>query len=140
MLRLVFVVLIIAAGTFFAIQSAFYGLLFYLWNAYFRPDDWTYSGVLIPFRLSLIIGTYIVLRTILSLPNPKLNARTGLILLFRGPSCPRAVCTSENPYWSWAFFEDFVKVLSHHLPDRRPGERSQAVPARDPCDRDVAGF
>jgi probable O-glycosylation ligase (exosortase A-associated) len=110
MLRLVFVVLIIAAGTFFAIQSAFYGLLFYLWNAYFRPDDWTYSGVLIPFRLSLIIGIYVVLRTILSLPNPKLNARTGLILLFVGQAALGCV-TSENPYWSWAFFEDFVKVL-----------------------------
>src|SRR6185436_4309644 len=82
----------------------------YLWNAYFRPDDWTYSGVLIPFRLSLIIGTYVVLRTILSLPNPKLNARTGLILLFLGQAVIGCV-TSENPYWSWPFFEDFVKVL-----------------------------
>ena len=41
MLRMIFVTLIIIAGTFFAIQSPFYGLLFYLWNAYFRPESWT---------------------------------------------------------------------------------------------------
>jgi len=110
MLRLIFVALIILAGIFVAAQGAFYGLLFYLWNAYFRPDDWTYGGVLVPFRMSLIIGIYVVVRTFMSMPDPKLNVRTGLIVLF---ICQAVIgcATSEHPEWSWAFFEDFIKVL-----------------------------
>ena len=110
MLRLIFVFLIIIAGTYFAAQSAFYGLLFYLWNAYFRPDDWTYFGVIRSLSLSWIIGAYVVFRAILQLPNPRLGLRTLLILLFLVQA---AICTytSEHPYTSWYFLEDFFKVL-----------------------------
>ena len=45
MLRMIFVISIILAGMPFAAQGAFYGLLFYLWNAYFRPENWVYDDV-----------------------------------------------------------------------------------------------
>src|SRR5579871_590881 len=40
MLRLIFVFAIIAVGTVYLTQGPFYALLFYLWNAYFRPEYW----------------------------------------------------------------------------------------------------
>src|SRR4029434_9666754 len=110
MLRMIFVTLIFIIGAYFAAQSAFYGLLLYLWNAYFRPDDWTYGGLLTPLRLSLVIGIYVVLRTILSMPNWKINVRTILIWLFFVQALI-ASFTSEQPDLSWPYLEDFAKVL-----------------------------
>ena len=46
MLRNVFVLAIVAVGTWYAFQGPYYALLFYLWNAYFRQDDWTYGGLI----------------------------------------------------------------------------------------------
>lgn len=110
MLRLIFVTLIAAGGSLFALRSAFYGLLFYLWFAYFRPDDWTYGGTVASWRLSLWIGAYVVLRTLFSLPNPKISIRTGLIwgFLFQAVI---GTYTSENVESSAAFLEDFAKVM-----------------------------
>jgi putative inorganic carbon (HCO3(-)) transporter len=110
MLRMIFVILIVLGGAYFAAQSAFYGLLLYLWNAYFRPDDWTYGGFIASLRLSWIIGAYVVLRTLASFPNPKINARTVLIWMFFAQATIGTL-TSEHPDWSSNFLEDFGKVL-----------------------------
>ena len=110
MFRLVLVVILIGIGIFFSAQSAFYTLLFYLWNAYFRPDAWTYGGFIQSLNLSYIVGVYLVLRTILSMPGAMLNARTGLILLFAAQAVVGTV-TSEYPEWSQPFLIDFGKVL-----------------------------
>ena len=69
-LRLLFVLLIIVAGSFYASLGAFEGLLFYLWYAYFRPDYWTYGPLIMSLNLSLVIAVYVVLRAIILLPNP----------------------------------------------------------------------
>jgi probable O-glycosylation ligase (exosortase A-associated) len=110
MLRLIFVFLIIAAGTFFAAQAPFYALLFYLWNAYFRPEDWTYGGLIRSLHLSFVIGVYLVLRTAVSLPKLRINLGTALILLFLAQAILGTV-QSEHPLWSWSFLSDFFKVL-----------------------------
>ncbi len=45
MLRLIFVIGIILVGVFYSrCRARSTALLFYLWNAYFRPDDWTYGA------------------------------------------------------------------------------------------------
>ena len=82
MWRIVFCMLIIAAGVYFSAQGAFYALLFYLWNAYFRPDYWTFGGFIMSLHLSLIVGIYLVIRTIAMVPNPQINFRTIFIWLF----------------------------------------------------------
>ncbi len=110
MFRLVFVLIIIGIGAFFSLQGAFYALLFYLWNAYFRPDYWTYGSFVMSMKLSLIIGLYLVLRTIAMTPSPKINLRTMLIWLFFG-QCVVGCFTSENSLTSWFFLQDFAKVL-----------------------------
>src|SRR6186713_2058613 len=110
MLRLIFVVTILAFGTVFSMQSAFFTLLFYLWNAYFRPEEWTYGPLVLSLKLSLIIGAFLVIRTVMQVPKLKLNARTFLLLLFLVQALVGTV-SSEHPLWSWYFFTDFWKVI-----------------------------
>jgi len=110
MWRTVFVLVIIAIGVFFSAQSAFYALLFYLWNAYFRPDYWTYGPFIMSMHLSLIVGIYVVIRTIAMVPSPQINFRTLLIWLFFGQTVVGCF-TSEYPLTSWLFFQDFTKVV-----------------------------
>ena len=43
MLRTIFVLGIAAIGFRYAMKSAFYSLLFYLWIAYFRPENWVWD-------------------------------------------------------------------------------------------------
>ena len=80
MLRLIFIGIIVVVGAFYALMSPFYGLLFYLWNAYFRPEEWIWWVDLRVLRLSWIIGVYVVFRTFLMAPNLRINSRTVLIL------------------------------------------------------------
>jgi len=110
MLRMIFVTLVIMAGIFFAVQSAFFGLLFYLWNAYFRPEDWTYGDTILTLKLSWIIGLYVVIRTAFSMPSLKINVRTVLIALFLVQAIIGTI-TSEHQAWSYAYLMDFLKVL-----------------------------
>ena len=110
MLRMIFVLGIILVGTFYSALGPFYALLFYLWNAYFRPEEWTYGPYVQMMNLSFIIGTYLVIRTFFSMPNPRLNARTWLIFLF-SVQCVIATATSEHRAYSVAFLVEFSKVL-----------------------------
>ena len=49
-------------GTFYALISPFYALLFYLWNAYFRPEEWIWwLDVASRSACRSIIGMYVVL-------------------------------------------------------------------------------
>src|SRR5215831_18085077 len=110
MLRLTFIGIIVLIGTFYALTSPFYGLLFYLWNAYFRPEEWIWWVDLRVLRLSWIIGVYVVFRTFLSAPNPRINSRTVLIFLFLIQAVIGTVA-SEHRAISLAYLEDFFKVL-----------------------------
>jgi probable O-glycosylation ligase (exosortase A-associated) len=111
MLRLIFVFAIIAIGIAYATQGPFYVLLFYLWNAYFRPDDWTYGGLIASLNLSFIIGGFLLLATAASLPRIRVSRRTILLGLFFADSL---LCTiySEHPNWSWNSWIEFAKVLT----------------------------
>jgi len=66
MLRLAFVSMIVTVGTYFSFQDSFFSVLFYLWNAYFRPEELVWSDSIRALRLSYIIGAYAVISTILS--------------------------------------------------------------------------
>ena len=109
-LRFVFVFTILLIGAAFATQGPFYALLFYLWNAYFRPETWTYGGLIMSLNLSWVIGIYLVAITALSMPKPRLNARTGLVGVFFVHTLVCALL-SENPTWSWNSWITFSKVL-----------------------------
>lgn len=110
MLRLIFVTLIIIAGAAISTISAYHGLLFYLWNAYFRPESWVFTDVILRLRLSLVIGAYVVIRTVFSGVNPKLSSGTVLLWLF-ALQCLMGSLFSEHPDTSWSFLFVFVRVL-----------------------------
>jgi probable O-glycosylation ligase (exosortase A-associated) len=109
-LRLIFVLLIIVAGSFYSALGAFEGLLFYLWYAYFRPDYWTYGPLIASLNLSLIIAIYVVLRTIMRLPNLRISLGTILIWLFFFQAFVGTI-SSESPILSWAALDVFFRVV-----------------------------
>jgi len=110
MLRLIFVFLIVVFGACASLFSPFYALLFYLWNAYFRPDDWTYGGLVASLNLSFIIGAYLVLATTVSMPRVRVNLRVLLLALFFVQTV-LSTWNSEYYYWSLSAWVDFSKVL-----------------------------
>jgi probable O-glycosylation ligase (exosortase A-associated) len=110
MLRLTFVLVIIVFGTAASLFNSFYALLFYLWNAYFRPDDWTYGGFIASLNLSFVISGYVLVTTLASTPRMRVSSRVVLLALFFVDSL---ICTiySEHPSWSWNSWINFSKVL-----------------------------
>lgn len=82
MLRTLFVLLLITGGVYYSLQGPFYALLFYIWYAYFRPEDWLWTSFVSSLQLSHIIGLYLVLTSLLSRQRFVLNGKIGLILLF----------------------------------------------------------
>lgn len=110
MLRAIFIGIIILVGTFYAFVSPFYALLFYLWNAYFRPEEWIWWLDVKSLHLSLIIGWFVVIRTLFSLPNPKISWRTILLMLFLAQAM-LSTLTSEHQLISRVYLQDFIKVI-----------------------------
>jgi len=110
MLRILFIAIIVVIGTFYALISPFYGLMFYLWNAYFRPEEWIWWVDLRVLHLSWLIGVYVVFRTFLSAPDLRIGSRTVLIFLFLIQAVVGTL-TSEHPVLSMSFLQDFFKVL-----------------------------
>jgi putative inorganic carbon (HCO3(-)) transporter len=109
-LRLIFVFGIIAIGAFYSLHGPFYALLFYLWNAYFRPDYWVWNDIVMSLRLSLILGAFLVLTSLTSLANFRTNRLVWLVLLFFLQSAI-SVLTSEYEALAMPFWIEFLKVI-----------------------------
>jgi hypothetical protein len=78
-MRNIFVALIVLAGTGAAIVGGpFYALLFYLWNAYFRPQEWVFSDWVFSLRLSYTLAA--ILPVTIVLWGQRLRFNRGLIL------------------------------------------------------------
>lgn len=111
MLRSIFVLVLITIGSFYALQSAFYGLLFYIWVAYFRPESWVWSFEFFQsLNLSLWVGVYLVLRTIGASGDFTLDLRRSLLWLFM-VIVMLATGLSSYVDMTSTFFQDFIKVL-----------------------------
>jgi probable O-glycosylation ligase (exosortase A-associated) len=80
--RLAFVFGLILIGAVLSLQGPFYALLFYLWNAYFRPDNWVWSDLVVSLRLSLAIGLVLVAASLKDLKYFRLTSQLILIGLF----------------------------------------------------------
>ena len=110
MLRTIFVFIIITVGVFYAAQGPFYALLFYLWNAYFRPEQWVWGGAVSSLNLSVTIGIYLVATALLSARAFTMTARIGLLLAFFAQTLVSTLF-AEHFAWSWAYWIDFAKVV-----------------------------
>ena len=113
MLRLIFVSLIIAFGTRYALKGAFGALLLYLWIAYFRPHLWAHSSAIIgALDLSLFAGVYLLVRSIASNGDRfRFDFRTLLLLIFIGLSFVSTLLSTQSTY-AWPFLVEFAKAIA----------------------------
>jgi len=110
MLRTIFVFIIITVGVFYAAQGPFYALLFYLWNSYFRPEQWVWGGAVSSLNLSVTIGIYLVATALLSARAFTMTPRIGLLLAFFAQTLVSTLF-AEHFAWSCAYWIDFAKVV-----------------------------
>ena len=110
MLRTFLVIFLICAGVYAALHGAFYGLLLYMWNAYFRPEEWLWSNALQRIPLSFIIGSYVVLTSIM-LGNRFVFNRKILILLIFLLHAFLSTLYSQYLEYSWPFLIEFFKLF-----------------------------
>src|SRR5262247_3657620 len=109
MLRPIVILCMMIIGTYYTLQGPFYALLFYLWNAYFRPEIWLWNDFLQGADLSYIIGCYTIILTFLSKKNFIINIRVVVIFLFLVQTF---ISISVSPYYEyvWPFLKEFLKI------------------------------
>jgi probable O-glycosylation ligase (exosortase A-associated) len=110
MLRNAFVFSIVAVGAVYAVRSPYYALLFYLWNAYFRPEQWVWSDVVASLNLSFVIGWALVAGVVLSGQKPRLDLRVLVLLLFLIDTL-LSTMSSEHQAWSWLYWQPFGRTV-----------------------------
>ena len=107
MLRNIFVAGIVIAGVVLAIQSPFYALLFYLWDAYFRPEQWLWTDWISSLQISFIIGSYVLLSLLLGPVRLHFGRRHVLLLLF-AVHCIVSMLLSDYLHDTWPFMQEFL--------------------------------
>jgi putative inorganic carbon (hco3(-)) transporter len=110
MLRTLFVLILVAIGGYYAVQSPFYALLFYIGNAYFRPEDWVWTNFVSTLKLSLLSGVLVVATTFLSRQRFVWNGRIAIVWLFLLHTLLSTI-GSENLAYSWSYWTDFLKTI-----------------------------
>jgi putative inorganic carbon (hco3(-)) transporter len=110
MLRTVFVVIALAVGWGFALQSALYAACLYLFIAYFRPEAWAWNDIFTTLNLSYAAGVFLVFRTLISGIRLQIDLRTSLLLLFLAHALLTASLGLDTSV-SLAYWQEFAKVI-----------------------------
>jgi probable O-glycosylation ligase (exosortase A-associated) len=110
MLRILFVALIIILGAFSSLRGPFFALQFYLWNAYFRPEEWLWTDALYQVRLSLLIYVFLIGSALTKIQSFRLTRPIALIVLFLAHSLLSAIL-SEHQDISLTYWVEFLKVI-----------------------------
>jgi probable O-glycosylation ligase (exosortase A-associated) len=109
-LRTIFVLVITAVGVGYSLKGPFQLLLFYLWYAYFRPEDWVWDKELIlSLRLSLWIGIALVISSLVS-RNVRLRFDLKFVLVFL--FVLHGLCStllSGHRDWAMGWWLDFAR-------------------------------
>jgi probable O-glycosylation ligase (exosortase A-associated) len=94
------------------VRGPFNALLLYIWVAYFRPEQWVWGAWVREAHLSIVVGTILVLLTIVTLrpDRLKLTGDIALLLLFLVQATLSTVF-SQAPAWSQAWWFEFAKVM-----------------------------
>jgi probable O-glycosylation ligase (exosortase A-associated) len=109
-LRTLFVVVALALGWGFALQSTLYAACLYLAIAYFRPEAWAWSDIFASLNLSYFAGAYLVLRTVLSGTPFRFDWRSALLILFLAQSLISTMF-GIDPAYSFTFWWAFAKTI-----------------------------
>jgi putative inorganic carbon (hco3(-)) transporter len=107
-LRNVVVIVIALIGAGFILHAFWYALPFYLWAAYFRPQQWVWEGPLATANLSLYIGMVVVAAIAVSRARWQFNLRTAMLLLFVGQALLSTLVSPKFDY-SWPYWTEFAK-------------------------------
>jgi probable O-glycosylation ligase (exosortase A-associated) len=110
MLRSIFVVCLLVVGLRYALKGSFYLLLCYLCLAYFRPEQWLWIDFVTPLKLSLILGSLVVLTALFSHEHFKFGWGPLLFVLFLGQSLV-SVIDSANSIAVWPLWIEFSKTV-----------------------------
>jgi probable O-glycosylation ligase (exosortase A-associated) len=108
MLRTLFVLVLASVGVRWALKGPFYGLLLYLWIAYFRPEEWVWHPFIRSLNLSLIAGVVVVASVLISRERLRFNMGIAAALLFFVQSTISLVY-SPYPEYTLPFWMDFAK-------------------------------
>lgn len=110
MLRITFVLVIFLIGSGYALRGPFYALLLYLWIAYFRPESWVWTDLILTMNLSFAAGIYLIFRAFFSGVRFTMTARTLLVLMFLAHSL---LSTVLSPYFnvSWPIWRELAKSI-----------------------------
>jgi probable O-glycosylation ligase (exosortase A-associated) len=110
MLRTLFVLAIVVVGFMYAFQGALYGLLFYLWIAYFRPEQWVWDPDLVAsLNLSYVVGVCALVATVFSRTRWQMNLRVALLALFLAHAFVSTM-VGLSPAYAWPFWIEFLKA------------------------------
>jgi probable O-glycosylation ligase (exosortase A-associated) len=112
MLRSIFVALLILGGAAASLNGPFNALLFYLWNAYFRPESWVFSGWVASLQLSFGIGIGLLVLTLANVGKlrPRMTTQTVLMTVFFVQTFVSTL-TSVSQDYSWLWWTEFAKVM-----------------------------
>lgn len=110
-MRILLVLILILIGTVASLHGgAFPALLFYLWNAYFRPELWVWDpGLVQSLKLSLCIYIFLIAATLLSSRHKlRFTGQLAVLLCFPLHAYISRLC-SEHPefaaHWQWTHFK-----------------------------------
>ena len=111
MLRLIFVFGITFTGLYYALASGLGALLFYLWVAYFRPQDWVWNAdILKTLNLSFLSGILVLVRAPGSGAQFRFDLRSLLLfaMLVQG-----LISTLISPHSAYAmpYWIEFAKAI-----------------------------
>jgi probable O-glycosylation ligase (exosortase A-associated) len=110
MLRALFVLAILIPGFLAGCLHPFAALLLYVWYAMFRPEAWVWFD-LASYRVSLIIGVLLLVRTLMSGILPTLKSAMvvwmGLFLIAATCSQIQAI----DPTLAWTRLDEFARML-----------------------------
>lgn len=110
MLRTLFVLGLVGVGIRYSLQGAFYILLFYLWNAYFRPEQWAWSDIIQQLRLSMTIGVALIIVSAFSSDRFRFSLGPLLMLAFLAQTL-LATSMSTVSEVLWPGWIEFAKVV-----------------------------
>jgi probable O-glycosylation ligase (exosortase A-associated) len=99
-----------AIGAIYAFQAPFYALLFYVGNAYFRPDVWEWTGLISRLNISFYSGALVLLTTLFGRQRFVLNGPVLLLFTFL---CHALLSTLFSTYfdYSWPYWAEFLKAI-----------------------------
>jgi probable O-glycosylation ligase (exosortase A-associated) len=110
MLRTLLVIFLLCLGCYSLLFGPFYGLIFYTWNEYFRPEEWLWSDTLKQIPLSFLIASYVILASLIFKTRFVFNGKVFILLLF---FLQVLISTLHSPYmdYSWPYFVEFLKLF-----------------------------